>query len=370
MDNTKNQYTDRKNNNIFILNSNKDWGGGEKWTFDTAKLLQENNYNVMIGASNIKLINKLQEISIPVVKIKISFLRIILGIQKRHLKQILKNHKTDSLIIIQSNDLKTAARTAHNIGIKNIIYRRAIARVIKRKWYYKNAFSKFITTIITNSEHTKKALLQNYSDIIPNQNISVIYNGIEPDLTNSHFKNIQINKKLIIGSAGRLSPEKGHKYLIDLSIELNKINVNHEILIAGEGSEKENLENLISTHKLEQQVKLIGFKSVIFDFLKEMDIFILPSISEGFGFVLIESMLAKRLTISFDNGSAKEIIQNGETGYVIDQFDICNMARIIKTIQESPSIYNDITTKAYDHVTNNFNINKSFREFEEVINRY
>ena len=86
---------------------------------------------------------------------------------------------------------------------------------------------------------------------------------------------------------------------------------NIKLVIIGSGENKENLELLISRYNLKNKIYLVGYKHNVFKYFKKSKAFILPSLWEDPGFVLIESMLSNTLVISSDCPSGpKEILDN------------------------------------------------------------
>lgn len=98
------------------------------------------------------------------------------------------------------------------------------------------------------------------------------------------------NQALIFGTAGRLVPVKGQDIFIEAASILKRNGVKAHFFIAGEGSQRPMLEALILEKGLQSCFHLLGFQAKPEDFLKEIDVFVLPSRSEGFPLALIEAL--------------------------------------------------------------------------------
>ena len=124
-----------------------------------------------------------------------------------------------------------------------------------------------------------------------------------------------IKNKRIILSAGRLTKQKNFSYLINEFSDFLKVNDNFILLILGEGEEKKNLNKLIEDKQLKGKVFLLGFKKDIYSFMKYSEIFILSSLWEEVGFVMVEAAICNSYIISSDcpNGP-KEFLNNGKNG--------------------------------------------------------
>src|SRR5205085_11227827 len=102
------------------------------------------------------------------------------------------------------------------------------------------------------------------------------------------------SEDLVILAAGRLSPEKGHRYLIDAVAKIIRSmpQIKLQVLIAGEGPIEGKLKSQIAKRGLEKHVKLIGQCFDVKPLFAIADLFVLPSLSEGSPNVLLESMAA------------------------------------------------------------------------------
>ncbi len=128
-------------------------------------------------------------------------------------------------------------------------------------------------------------------------------------------KNIlKVPKKYFL-AVGRLTRQKNFSYLIDEFLEFSKKNEDINLLIFGEGEQKKELLNKISIYSLEKRVFLMGHSKKIYYYMKNASAFILSSLWEEPGFVIIEAALSNLFIISSDcyNGP-KEFLLNGEAG--------------------------------------------------------
>ena len=133
---------------------------------------------------------------------------------------------------------------------------------------------------------------------------------------NSEIKNFQnFNKKRIIFAAGRLTKQKNFSYLInEFSIFLKKNN-EFVLLILGDGEERNKLEKQIIEKKLQKNVYLIGHVNNVFKYFKKGEVFILSSLWEEVGFVMVEAALTNLFIISSNcpNGPT-EFLSEGKYG--------------------------------------------------------
>jgi glycosyltransferase involved in cell wall biosynthesis len=157
-------------------------------------------------------------------------------------------------------------------------------------------FLKKYKKIIAVSSATADSLKSVFPEI--KEKILVIPNGIDTKRFEVKESKEELRKKLnlpdgVLGiCVGRLTPFKNQKFLLKVAKEIKRDGF--YILIVGDGDEYENLKREVEKEKLENKVKLLGFISTdeIPYYLKASDIFLYPSLKEGFGIVVLEAMAA------------------------------------------------------------------------------
>lgn len=139
-------------------------------------------------------------------------------------------------------------------------------------------------------------------------------------------------------SVGRLSPEKGYLDLLKIFNLLNGVYPKWHLDIVGDGSEREKMENYISSHNLDKSVTLHGFqgKDYINKLLNKSSIYLMTSYTESFGIVLIEAMSHGVPCIAMDSAEgAREIIESGYNGYLIKNRNVDAMIKKIEDLIEN-----------------------------------
>ncbi len=131
------------------------------------------------------------------------------------------------------------------------------------------------------------------------------------------IKNFQ-NRKIII-AAGRLTRQKNFSYLINEFASFCKKNDDYNLLILGEGEKRSELENIIIQNNLNERVFLIGYRNNVYQYFKKAEIFILSSLWEEVGFVMVEAAISNLFVISSNcpNGPT-ELLDKGNNGILFD----------------------------------------------------
>lgn len=186
---------------------------------------------------------------------------------------------------------------------------------------FKRILPKF-DKIIAVSEGVEQAFnkiyhLENKTSIIPN------LVNTDKIIKKSKEKSDVILSKSDINfvSVGRLHIQKGYDILIEVVHDLNKSNFlpkNFKLRIYGDGPEKFTLNSLIRKYHLEDKIYLLGKVMNPYKYVKNSDLFILPSRYEPFGLVIIESMTLGVPVLATENHATSKIIQNGKNGYITE----------------------------------------------------
>lgn len=147
-----------------------------------------------------------------------------------------------------------------------------------------------------------------------NRKFKVIENGINIKKFEYNDENRKKIRKsynieddcLVIGNVGRLDKVKNHEFLVEVFYELNKINKNSLLMIIGEGNSEEDIRTKIDQLNLQSKVLLLGKKDNISDYMQVFDVFVLPSINEGLGIVLLEAQASGLLSFTSKDVVPKE----------------------------------------------------------------
>lgn len=110
-----------------------------------------------------------------------------------------------------------------------------------------------------------------------------------------------IKGKIVLTCIARLNSQKNLGLLVNSFYEINKTIKNSLLLIIGEGNERKKLENLIRRLKLQNKVILTGAKTNPLKYLDHTDIFVLPSLYEGLGIVLLEALACRVPIVAVDS---------------------------------------------------------------------
>lgn len=169
----------------------------------------------------------------------------------------------------------------------------------------------FSDRIICNSLGSRNSLRKL---LFKKSKVVSIYN---PYLKKIYKKN-NFNKKNFIISVGRLTKQKDHATLVKAMKILNEKGINLKLFIIGDGDQRKSIQNLISKFGLNKNIKILGWKKNLRDFYKSAKIFVLPSVYEGLGNVLIDAVNfnVPIITTNCKSGPS-EIVKNEKGGFIV-----------------------------------------------------
>lgn len=120
---------------------------------------------------------------------------------------------------------------------------------------------------------------------------------------------------VLIGGVGRLEPVKGFPHFVEAAYRIADAHSNARFVLAGDGTLREALEQRAAD--LGERFQFLGLRHDVPDLMAAMDVFVLPSINEGMGRVLLEAGAAGTPVVASNVGGVADIVTHGETGILV-----------------------------------------------------
>jgi len=267
--------------------------------------------------------------------------------------------------LLAAHDYKaviTGLPTARLLRIPLVVHARGRTSHTRRVQIYEaleRTLMRYADHVVTVSEAMRRELIS--TGIDPNR-VTAVHNSINPPAAppNSLLKTTARRRlglpenALVVGSVGRLSPEKGHAYLLEAAAKLNGSAPGFVLVLIGDGPEKENLSNLCSSLKISDRVRLVGFASDAGELIAAFDILALPSLSEGLPNVVLEAYAKAVPVVASAVGGVPEVVRHGETGLLVAPKDSDALASAIAKLLASPSEAQRMGRAGFELVTNRF----------------
>lgn len=358
---------------ICFMNTTRFWGGGEKLHLEYAIKFRDMGYVVWVCCSRSSpLDTKARSFGLKVFNIDIRSLSFLNPRKTGRLSTFFTKQEIDTLIFSGSTDFKAGSVAAQKAAISRIVYLRGLAVQIKGSIINRYLLKRVVTHIIANSEETKRTILKNQGRNFNKDKVKVIYHGIDlSEYPNSETgqtgSSASEEAEIIIGSAGRLTRQKAQHLLIDTARLLKKRGLRFRMLIAGTGELEEELQHQIIDKGLQHEVLLQGFIYDIPHFMSSIDIFVLSSKWEGFGYVLVEAMAAGKPVVAFNITSNPEIIVHEQTGFLVTFPDVVTMADRIEQLIKDRDMARAMGAAGRRRVEEMFVLDDRIRELERVL---
>jgi glycosyltransferase involved in cell wall biosynthesis len=175
--------------------------------------------------------------------------------------------------------------------------------------------------------------------------------------------------RLVVGAVGRLSAEKGFDLLIRAADRLITEGVPLELMIAGDGPERTNLEQVIATSANRDRLRLIGHCSEMIPFYEAMDVFALSSLREGLPNVLLEAMAMEIPTVATRIAGIPKVIDDSENGLLILPGDEMALADSLRSLLTNDWLREQLGANGRRCMIERFSFHKRMERIREVYDR-
>ncbi len=247
---------------------------------------------------------------------------------------------------------------------------RSIRRIIRKELLIMVLEKCF--AVIAPSQYLKDLCMNYYG--LPGQKVAIVHNGVDfNDLPVTKTKETVFREfglstdTFLIGVAARFDVRKRLDRLIRAMSYL-PASMNIKAIVYGGGSDevKNDLIGLMEKLKVQDKVLLPGFRSDVYNYVKALDLFVLPSDSEGLSLAIIESIYLRVPTVVFeDGGGVLEVIKHNQTGYVVS--DEVKLAELIQAIYHDRRSTQIVVNGGFEFVLNNFSIQKVAQNYKSIL---
>jgi L-malate glycosyltransferase len=372
-------------NKIRVMNvyNNLYYGGTEEYIKQVINALDKNRYEISIcclieRGPNTEWFEK-QGIKIfsldarnkPIIK---NILRNL--VQVVRLAKLLKREKTQ---IVHTHDffpgfLTRLACIISDTPVVFLTLHNLFEWLNKFHHFTNRILAKKTTKIIAVSKSVMARSIQ--YDKIPESKYVVIYNAIDtekfspcPSLQEKFRTELKIkNETFIIGCVGGFSKRKGQKYLLKAFIEFQKKVDNSILLFIGGGDSnepeiKEELLRIIHQNNIQNKIIFTGPRKDISEFINVLDLFVLPSIVEGFGYAAVEALSLELPVLLSDISTFREITNDGQFGVLFKTRNEKDLLDKLIYCFENLNSLKKIASDGRKHVINEFGLDTFNREY-------
>ena len=206
----------------------------------------------------------------------------------------------------------------------------------------------------------------------PVSRIHTIQNGVDfgrfsPDLRGQGRTAVGLSDDaFVIGTAGRLVEVKDHANLIDALAIVQNRGVEFTAVIAGDGPLFESLQARIAERGLQSRVRLLGHQAQIERLYAGLDVFVLPSRSEGLSNTILEGMASGLPVVATRVGGAEELVEEGRTGLLVPSQDAGALADALIRLAADPVRARAMGTAGRLKAEREFSIARMLRDYEAL----
>ncbi len=202
----------------------------------------------------------------------------------------------------------------------------------------------------------------------------VIYNGIatqDYNLPKAHRLRTELglqNAAVLVGCLGNIRAAKGYDVLLNAAGQLKAVNPNIHFVIAGQqkGDLMQRLLEQQRSLRVEDSVHFLGFQADSAEFLSNLDIFLLPSTSEGFSISTIEAMAAGLPVIATRCGGPEEIIETERTGLLVDVNSPEAIAQGLQRVVTTPAFAASIGAQGRAAAIATYDVNAMLDRYQQI----
>jgi glycosyltransferase involved in cell wall biosynthesis len=377
------RMTDKPPINIALVATIADFGGAEKVILNIIDLHNQENFRIHLvvfwrsGLKDSRFLNELNSRDVETTIIftdrsRIKYLNPILNLLQFFF--LIRRNNTD---LIHSNGYR-----ANFLSLLPILIRRipAIATCHgyvdngRTLWLYNRLdrfFLRFMRRIIVVSNDLKNTLLkagilEDKIVLIPNTPRRTLDSQKKTDRSLRSRHGISENDT-VLGFVGRLSPEKGIHILLKALSLLNARGLNIKTIIIGDGPELEKLRRISREYGISGRVIFTGFLQSPETFMNQIDIFVLPSLTEGTPMALLEAMSQGLPVVASSVGQIPEIIRNGQNGLTVRPGFPEDLAEALEKVIENPDLRHRFSRESLATVQSQFS---QSRWIDSVENTY
>lgn len=354
-------------------------GGPEKQIIEHLKRLNKNEFWGGIASfkenkGTSEILEKAQKEGLPCLEIPMTGPLDFRA--QRTLTQIVRDQKADLLCVHGYKACLMGLWAGKSAKIPVLAFSRGDTNENRKVAFYEWLERKTLPAmagIITVSAEQKRRL---ESLGIRNKKAWVVHNAVEVGLNRNEFSaqreekifqglTIPRGSKLVV-SAGRLSPEKGHRYLIEAIAKLGEKKKDIFFVFCGDGVCLEDLENQARESGVFEQCRFPGFRRDLPDIFSVMDLLVLPSLTEGLPNVVLEAFASGKPVVATAVGGVPEVVEDGVNGFLVPPANPELLAKAIRTSLSSEGLGQSLGEAGYQKVKTGFTFESQTRKLERI----
>ncbi|HEX5133183.1 MAG TPA: glycosyltransferase family 4 protein [Candidatus Krumholzibacteria bacterium] len=327
---------------ILFISSIQMWGGAEIWLMDVMRGLGARGHEVSLVCRPGTILERnarAQGCSVVPIPMRSDFDPLTVWRTMR----VLRERRIDLISTNMDKELRFGGLAARLVGGVAVVPSREVDYPLKNKLRYRLTYNRLADRVLANSVATRRSLLVNAPWLSPDR-IEVVYKGIDPAAyLDDPGAGSALRREFgiadgtpLVGFVGQIIERKG---VPDLVLSIPRVVAKipgARFLFVGEGKLAGFVERKTRELGVAEHVIMAGFRDDIPAVMKAIDVLVLPSIVEGFGYVLVEAMAAAKPVVATSVSSIPEIVRGGSTGLLVDIHQPEALTAALVSILEDP----------------------------------
>jgi len=359
---------------ILIIIDEIEFGGAERQILELAKRADKSRYALTVCCLTrvLEMLPAFEQAGVEVVVVEKRG-RLDLSVIWR-LAQIMRERKIDIV--------HTYLFTADTWGRLGAMWARVPARIAStrnvdtwKKWYHwrvDGVLNRFTTVIVSNSRMAKTYMTSVGG--VPENKIRVIHNGLDlarfpasPDRGKLRSLLELPARAKIVGTVCRLVEQKNVAFFIDAAADVLARRDDAVFVVIGDGPQRAELEAKAAALGVQGSIRFLGARDDVASLVPGLDIFALTSTREGLSNAVMEAMGASLPVVVTDAGGNRELVADGESGFVVAADDRAGFVERLLRLLGDPALAAAFGKKGRDRIESSFSID---RMVEQTLSLY
>jgi glycosyltransferase involved in cell wall biosynthesis len=294
------------------------------------------------------------------------------------LRRYFIRHGTHVVVVGTSKDISTVVLAKRHLKFLKVLYFQQMQSGMTKKDLFHRWSHAHLDRWITLTGRMKESTRR--TTTIPSDIIDVVPLGVDLE----EFSPLKYRRgtsrarfglpknKRIVGLIGRLDPQKGQEtFLQAVPLVLKKLPKTHFVLVGeetrGESGYRDRLRQLVETEGIGSSVQFLPFTDRVPELLSTFDLTAMPSYSETYGYLAIESMAMGVPVVGTDAGGLPEIIEDQKTGILVPPKDHDALAKAIISLLSNPRLHSIMSREARRRAVKTFDYGDGIKRFQDSL---
>lgn len=329
----------------------KHQGGAEKLVLSIAEYLSTSNEVYILSEDHNPVLPKgVKHVFVPLkspVQLLAALFKLRLLIRKYEPDIIHSHHRMPTMLLslLRKGKRFRLIHTAHNTFFNKRIFGKSNA-------------DKYIAV----GKEVEKNLLGFFR--LPSSKVTTIINGVPKVETDATKRSSLKNTAVVVG---RLSEQKGHKYLFEAWKQVLQAKPEAKLLVIGDGELRGQLQKQASQLGITNNIEFLGFRKDAADWMNKAEFVILPSLWEGLPLTVLEAFSVQKTVVATGVDGTKEVVLNRETGLLVEPRNPESLSNAIIELYTNFALRKYMEEKAYSIFLKKYTIGRMLSNYEELI---